>query len=293
MRMCREAEALTCREVTPIKGPRVTHVKVYAPELASRFRPGQYAWLLVPSVSPTSAHPFTANVIDTDHISFLCKDMTPTSALRKSQEGEGGNEMQQANWTRRLFDVAESTAAHGSLGNGVAAATATGGVTVVGFYGGVPASSFTNAPVVLVAGGIGITPVISVFQAALKANVQDVTLIWVIRNISYIDLPVISQLLEDFARGGHSSTVNVIVHVTRGDLEESSLPSWCMFDSKGSDESGGVPEGGKGGEASKNVPSGRRVLIKSGRPNMMHLFEEVVARNCTGGGRLKLLQHNF
>ena len=52
MRMCREAEALTCREVTPIKGPRVTHVKVYAPELASRRPDGTRA--PGASVSPTS-----------------------------------------------------------------------------------------------------------------------------------------------------------------------------------------------------------------------------------------------
>ena len=121
---------------------------------------------------------------------------------------------------------------------------------------------FTNAPVVLVAGGIGITPVISVFQAALKANVQDVTLIWVIRNISYRH--GISQLLEDFRARGHSSTVNVIVHVTRGTWKNLLCLRGVCLTAKVVTNLGACLKEEKG-ERHQKPPSGRRVLIKSGR----------------------------
>jgi predicted ferric reductase len=280
LRACREAEALTCREATAIEGPRVTHLRIYSPTLAARFQPGQYAWIVVPSISATAAHPFTANVTDDSHVSFLCKDMTLAPAQPASHDDDDGTTTQPHNWTRRLYDAV--IAGNKNAGAGAASAV-TGNVTVVGFYGGVLSASFTNTPVVLVAGGIGITPVISVFQAALKARARDVTLVWVIRRSTMLELPVVSQVLEDFAGGEYAATVDVIVHVTRGKVEEAVLPAWAALEGEGG--TSGAEAKGSGGASFGSPSGGRHVRVKKGRPNLRQVFEEVVQRNTAAGGQ--------
>merc|ERR1712166_661744 len=80
------------------------------------------------------------------------------------------------------------------------------GASVVGFFGGVPARDFTKSPVLLVAGGIGITPVIGVFQAALAQRVPDLNLVWVVRHASMLTLPFVSDTLLSANKAARSRT---------------------------------------------------------------------------------------
>jgi predicted ferric reductase len=259
LRMVRETDALLVRKCQAIhvKGEQtgVTHLQVYSPSLASRFLPGQYAWVLIPGVSNTVAHPFTANCIKNGHVSFLCKDMSST---KNAEEDE-----RDMPWTRRLYNLAAKNEEEPH------APSIVGSVTVVGFYGGVSKQSLTRAPVLLVAGGIGITPVISVFQSALNAGVQDLTLLWTVKGVGMLHLPVVSDIFQLFAMQRASADdnciVKVIVHVTRGEVNEENLPTWATL-------ADNVAE-------TKDNLVCNLVQIKRGRPNLRNVFEEVVERN--------------
>jgi len=171
---------------TAVPGTDVTHVELWAPRVASKFTAGQFALINISNVSRNAWHPFTINVSG-DVVTLLCK----------SEKG----------WTNQLRTLA-------ALENH-SAPTA----QIVGPYGGIDPRDYTQGgPVFLAAGGIGITPVISVFSDALRRAVPNVTLLWCIRSSGYLELPFVKGALA--AAAGHSRDVTVIVQFTQAKQTE-------------------------------------------------------------------------
>jgi predicted ferric reductase len=209
-RMVRLVSASEYAEITsfrPIRGTDVTEVEVRAPGLASRWMPAQFALLNVADVSKNEWHPFTVNVT-ADKVLFLCKT--------------------EANWTKKLNSTAREMSSSSSASASVPSAL------VVGPYGGIHPSQYSKPPVFLAAGGIGITPVIAVFQEALRRQVKGVTLLWSIRSVEYLEIPFIRSVLERAGHPNHiSDSVKVIVHVTQASGELPASPSSNISYNKG------------------------------------------------------------
>jgi len=87
----------------------------------------------------------------------------------------------------------------------------------LGPYGSLNPSDYSEGPLFLAAGGIGITPVIAVFKEALNRRVPGVTLLWSIRSPDYLQLPFVKDVLDSAKNDEH---VNVIIHATQAKSEE-------------------------------------------------------------------------
>jgi len=199
-----------------IPGTDVTHLELQMPQLAARFRPGQFVLVHVPAVCTQSWHPFTANVRG-DRVSVLCKASGKwTQALRKLAEGQ-----------EQAMPLPSALC--------------------TGPYGSLDPSSYSCGPIFLAAGGIGITPVISVFQDCLDRQIPDVTLLWSIRSLEYLKLPVV----EDVLRSAAGSTASVVIYVTKSNEE---LPG-----------------------ATSNLE------FRAGRPHVPDVMKGVAAKGASGG----------
>ena len=104
-----------------------------------------------------------------------------------------------------------------------------GTVLVSGVYGGLERHRFIDSgDVVLVAGGIGVTPVIAVFREALDTryggdrdgdrgdddNTQIITFVWAIRSLELLELPVVRDVLAFAKSLPANDGVNVHIHLT-------------------------------------------------------------------------------
>jgi len=186
-----------CNTVTGADQSNVTVLELYAPHIARAFVPGQYAVINVPDVSRHEWHPFTINV------SHEAPDQNIVLCIKSC-----------GTWTKEL---------HSTAANLRSKCAALSPVLVGGVYGGLPTMRFSiPAPVVLVAGGIGVTPVVSVFHAALTAfnagnadqQPSSITFVWAIRSLKLLDLPVARALLETAERLHDGDVVEVHIHLT-------------------------------------------------------------------------------
>ena len=196
----------------------VTCVEVVAPDVARRFRTAQYAWINIPSVSRHEFHPFTINIKGDNKVVFLCKTMRqrPPTQDRKNGGwvGERCSATSRLTWTEKLAALAGETSDH-NLTQGALFAR---GTQIIGPFAGVHAADLDCSPVVLFAGGIGITPVISAYESAVLRGADDVTLVWCVRDAVLLDLPVVRDVLKHTATASRG-VVDVRVHVTRGGLD--------------------------------------------------------------------------
>ena len=194
-----------------VPGADVTCIEVEAPDVAKRFRAAQYAWINIPAVSTNEFHPFTINVRG-DRVVCLCKTMHPIAdkkscgCQRRCVPGGG------TTWTERLSALASSAPDDHGLG--------ALGTQIIGPFAGLHDVDFNTSPLVLVAGGIGITPVISVYERALFLGVDDITLVWSIRSTALLELPVVRDILESTALSAGEGTIDVRIHVTRGEVSD-------------------------------------------------------------------------
>jgi len=175
-------------------GAELVFVELSAPHLTANFRPGQFAFLHIPSVSRSEWHPFTMNVWG-DSAIFLIKGMNPHG------------------WTQRLkSQIREGGDTHISLPLGL---------LTMGPYGGVPFDMVRSDKVLLIAGGIGITPVLAAYQACLKSeSVRWLTLVWSVRESPWLSFPLIIQALNQRRAG-----VEVLIYLTDPAVSSSTAAS--------------------------------------------------------------------
>lgn len=155
------------------------YLKVIIPR-PMQFRPGQYAFVCAPELSTVQWHPFSmTSTSQQSNVTFLIKDM-----------GEGS-------WTSEL----------GKLQSPL--------LTIDGPYGEPPELS-EYASVLLVAGGVGVTPCLSLLKA-YSGSLTKVQLLWVSKEICAFDtvLPDALQGVEGaptvhkFCTGEFDESTNV------------------------------------------------------------------------------------
>ena len=150
-------------------GPKV--VKLSFPrEVLGRFSPGQYCFLMVRAINRYEYHPFsiTSCPNNTEEVSFCIKDC--------------------GDWTHSLYDLATATTTDN---------TVTTSIGIEGPYGSVGLDLFTHPcheVIMLVGGGIGITPLLSIWSQLLSLQhsaesssslaVRKVIIIWSVRDIA-------------------------------------------------------------------------------------------------------------
>lgn len=220
-RMARLVMASEPAKVTTFRalpGTDVTQVEVLKPAFAARFTPGQFALINMPEVSKNDWHPFTVNVSD-GKVIFLIKE--------------------EKGWTKNLRNLALAVGQDSGSGAEFPEAL------VIGPYGGIHPNEYSQAPVFLAAGGIGVTPVLSVFQECMRRHVPGVTFLWSVRSVSYLEIPFVQQVLEEAAHPSCANNVTVVIHVTQ--------------------HKGALPK-----------PRSANVAFNTGRPNIQAIMEKAV-----------------
>jgi predicted ferric reductase len=155
-------------DITPLPGG-VTRLRFQMPAGAFRYHGGQFCWVCIPLVSPWEWHPFSLS--SSPHHEVLM--------LHIKTLGQ---------WTERLEELAKRTDVEWKDVK----------MYVEGPYGSIslPLDRYTN--VLMVAGGIGITPLGSIYNDLLRVHylgtrtLQRMRLIWSVR-----DLKLISSLYTD------------------------------------------------------------------------------------------------
>lgn len=193
LRLARAAESCAVEKVEVVGD--VTSVVLSAPLISKKFRPGHYAYFYVPSVCSNAWHPFTLNVNGDGNLVIMARSL--------------------GKWTQKLRRRAQN----GELDRAL----------LIGPYGGINPRYLENrSRYLLFAGGIGITPVISVLQHLLNSKYTErqqnrhVTLMWCVRDLSLIELPHIAVLFKALKTSGqvlNGFSVQVCVHVTTASNE--------------------------------------------------------------------------
>lgn len=178
LRSVKAKPAITSMNVLPSSGILCVNVRV---SWGSSPMPGQYVFLGCSALSFIE-HPLSIVEYNAPD-ALLCVKLN------------GGS-----TWTQRLAEKSSSIAA-------------LGGVTVQGPFGTLQVPLERCDGVVLVAGGVGITPMLSIFKAAAaQMCVRFLDLIWVCRDSDLVDL-----LLPRFeAVTSSSATISIQVYATKG-----------------------------------------------------------------------------
>jgi len=160
-----------------------------------KYRAGQYAFINIPAISALEWHPFSiSSAPDDDVITFHIKSMP-------------GN----LTWTSRLHDLCEIACRdEGELSNYVQMPV----VNIDGPYGAAP--SFSTSSVMLVGGGIGITPLISIFKDQVlqpQKSIKHITLLWVVRDSVMFNM-FRDCFIKILAMGNSQVVVDIVLYST-------------------------------------------------------------------------------
>lgn len=187
------------------------------------FRAGQYVFVNVPSISWFQWHPF----------SISSSPGNPTFSLLVKDMGKG-------TWTHQLALLSMSRLATKLK------------IKVDGPYGSMNLSYADYGVVVLVCGGIGVTPIVSLLKeiAAIRStlpHLQRVYFVWVVRKASYL------MWFQDYFAHLPSDLFEVSLYVTRSkDQDGTTNAQTDMID--------------------RGVYDNSVTSYKSGRPNLDNLF---------------------
>jgi len=223
------------------------------------YRPGQYAFVNIPQLSKFQWHSFSISSIPSHpYISFHMKDMAKHS------------------WTHRLGALSM-----GQVGSQLV-------VNVDGPYG-YPPSYLDYEVLILVAGGIGITPVHSILMDLYQRHIMDtkntmklrkIYFYWCVRKTETIDMLYDSmKTIIDNTLGDKFITK---LFVTQPDKEKSEV-----VDDEGKDK---LPLDSEDKEK-KNIVKviNRRIPFKNGRPNIDKEFSEIATTHTSSINRHAVL----
>lgn len=170
-----------------------------------QYRLGAWVRILIPAVSETEWHPFTVNVV------------AAINTQLESGSTQGGEIVVMCRslgrWTNKLMVSA--------LKDEISS------VLVIGPYGGMSIDSrfLQYKRIVLVAGGIGITPMISILQyygesvqrsssgtdSVNTSNLQSLVLVWCVREPELLQVPFIKEVLE---KSSQLQQIRIVVYLT-------------------------------------------------------------------------------
>lgn len=199
VRAYRSSKAVTVRNITAIHcqaAGNVTEIRCTRP---FPYYPGQYCFINIPSISLLEWHPFTISSASTYEVTFHIKDMGPRT------------------FTGRLYQAAQ-------LQTPLT-------VSLDGPYG-MPIDFSQYTKVLLVAGGIGVTPVKSIFESLRGQPVsylRCVHLLWVVRDASLLRL--MEGSLQDLPATAGMTTFNSSLYIDNPasalDAASLGLPMGC------------------------------------------------------------------
>jgi predicted ferric reductase len=164
---------------------------------ASPLEPGSYVWVCIPQLSLLQWHPISISTAGLLHEGGQLGAEAPLFHLHIKSLGEG-------TWTNGLYQIAaqevENSQSHGSMVKDENAPSAppmsppTLAVLVDGPYGKLSIDLQRYRQLVLVAGGIGLTPMTSVLsyishctRKGIMPRLKTVTLVWVLRDVALLD----------------------------------------------------------------------------------------------------------
>ena len=158
------------------------------------YEPGQYFFINIPDISLNEWHPFTATAILDDSIVFCIKRLKSKKTSEKRT------------WTQRLAERAQSiTTKADEITSGAPVTPLPLALRLSGPFGHTDFTSYER--LLLVAGGIGITPMIAIFANLKKrqllgqeiGTLKHVQLVWMSRSVGEFRLfeEVLSLLAED------------------------------------------------------------------------------------------------
>lgn len=144
-----------------------TMLKLTHESVGKNYEPGQYFFINIPAISLNEWHPFTASAVLDEGIVFYIKKMSNPNSLRGS-------------WTQRLAELADRQDS----------APVMPLVRLSGPFGHTQFTEYKH--LLLVAGGIGITPMIAIFAHLRKQQLlglplgalKSVQLVWMSRHVS-------------------------------------------------------------------------------------------------------------
>ncbi|KAK4214361.1 superoxide-generating NADPH oxidase heavy chain subunit A [Rhypophila decipiens] len=238
--------AIKLTSVTHYSAGQVTKLKFEGMKTTS---PGQIAWLQIPGISALNWHPFTI-------ASAPGKQKTGTIAIRSL----GG-------YTKKVMNLAVEATAAGADRTELAASAASLKIRLDGPYG-VGRLCYSQFPVVvLVAGGIGITPAMSIASHIVNVHAeaeksssskyhQHIHLLWTIkdaRHLAWFEDELTS--LASQSKGLLLLTIDIDIYITGGGLQEEN-----------------ELEGGPGGIYKYQGPG---PVHKGRRPNLTEWFKSI------------------
>ena len=198
-----------------------TLIKVSYESLDHSYEPGQYFFVNIPDISLNEWHPFTASAVLDDGILFCIKRMNSKRITSRST------------WTQRLADRAIGQHNDGTGPEQESGASTSLAIRLCGPYG---YSDFTHYErLLLVAGGIGITPMIAIFYHLKKkqllnqsvGNLKYVHLVWMSRSVG--EFRLFEQIFSLLTRDSRKAAVNAKHESFQDPINETDLIDLLKF----------------------------------------------------------------